>query len=319
MMMPVEKTIAIIGAGMAGLICARRLTDAGLDVTVFDKSRGPGGRLSTRRADGGTFDHGAQFFRARDPRLVAEVEAWQAAGAVGRWTGTFKGLAVDEPLWVGTPRMSALTRHLSGALKDLRLNTRVGSAEHTLGGWTLTDEAGQTLGTWSQLVVATPAPQAVPLLAGSPKLAEAADGAVMAPCWALMLGFDAPLNAGFEVAVIKEGPLSWIARDSSKPGRPDGERWIAHASVEWSQAHLEEERDTIVAQLRSAFAELVAHPEPTQVMAHRWRYARAIGPVGQGCLWDKAQRIGACGDWCLGPRVEAAWKSGRAMADAILG
>ena len=318
-MMPVEKTIAIIGAGMAGLTCARRLTEAGLEVTVFDKARGPGGRLSTRRSDVGTFDHGAQFFRARDPRFVAEVEAWQAVGALARWTGTFKGLAVDEPLWVGTPRMSALTRHLAGTLNDLRISTRIQTAEHTLGGWTLKNDAGETLGTWSQLVVATPAPQAVPLLAGSPALAKAADGAVMAPCWALMLAFDAPLNAGFEVAVLNDGPLSWIARDSSKPGRPDGERWIAHASPAWSQAHLEEAPDAIVHRLRTAFAEQIAHPAPTLEMAHRWRYARATGALGQACLWDKAQRIGACGDWCLGPRVEGAWKSGRAMADAILG
>ena len=319
MMLPVEKTIAVIGAGMAGLTCARRLTEAGLDVTVFEKARGPGGRLSTRRSDGGAFDHGAQFFRARDPRFIAEVEAWQRAGALARWPGQFKGLAVDEPLWVGTPRMSALTRHLAGTLTDLRVGVRVGAAQHTLGGWTLKDEAGDTLGTWSQLVVATPAPQATPLLVGSPALADAAGRAQMAPCWSMMLGFDAPLNAGFEVAVIKEGPLSWIARDSSKPGRSAGERWIVHATAEWSAAHLEESSEDIAARLRTAFAEHVAHPEPSTVMAHRWRYARVTIALDQACLWDKAQRIGACGDWCLGPRVEAAWKSGQAMADAILG
>lgn len=318
-MLPTDQSIAVIGAGMAGLICARRLTQAGLDVTVFDKARGPGGRLSTRRAEVGTFDHGAQFFRARDPRFIADVEAWRAAGAVDRWAGRFKGLAVDEPLWVGAPRMSAMTRHLAGGLKDLRLSTRVAEATHTLGGWTLDDDAGQTLGTWSHLVVATPAPQAVPLLGGSPALADAARQTEMAPCWALMLAFDTPLDVDFQVAVITDGPLSWIARDSSKPGRPDGERWIAHASPEWSQAHLEDDADAVAAQLRTAFAAQAAHPEPTQVMAHRWRYARVTRPVGQPCLWDKAQRIGACGDWCLGPRVEAAWKSGRAMADAILG
>ena len=76
---------AVIGAGIAGLSCARALAASGVHVTVFDKSRGSGGRMSTRRGEGWACDHGAQYFTARDPLFQAELARWQAAGVAARW------------------------------------------------------------------------------------------------------------------------------------------------------------------------------------------------------------------------------------------
>jgi len=56
-------------------------------------------------------------------------------------------------------------------------------------------------------------------------------------------------------------------------------------------------------------------PTPLTATAHRWRYARS-GAAGDGCLWNPNLRLGACGDWLIGPRVEAAWRSGRRLAAA---
>lgn len=309
--------VAVIGAGMAGLTCARRLHAAGARVTVFDKARGPGGRLSTRRHAHGQFDHGAQFFRARNPAFLQAVRAWQAAGVVAEWTGRVQGLDGDEPLYVGTPRMSALTRHLSAGLETC-WQTRIGQVERAPGGWMLETVDGEALGHWHQVIVATPAPQAVPLLAAAPGLAAFAASATLEPCWALMLGFDAPLDVDFDAKSLSDGPLSWIARNTSKPDRSAAECWVAHASPAWSTAHLEEERPAIVTQLRAAFADHVPHAEPTVQMAHRWRYARVAQPGGAPCRYDRNNGIGVCGDWCLGPRVEAAWLSGAAMATILL-
>ena len=114
--------IAIIGAGMAGLSCGLRLRDGGHEISVFDKGRGPGGRMSTRRIEHGNetfqFDHGAQYFTARDPAFVARVAEWDCGGHVARWP------AAKEDAWVGTPQMSARVRAMSETL-GLRFNCRI--------------------------------------------------------------------------------------------------------------------------------------------------------------------------------------------------
>ena len=77
--------IAVIGAGISGLSCSKNLHDGAFELSVYDKSRGPAGRMSTRRGDGWQCDHGAQYFTARDPGFRAEVARWQAAGVAGVW------------------------------------------------------------------------------------------------------------------------------------------------------------------------------------------------------------------------------------------
>jgi predicted NAD/FAD-dependent oxidoreductase len=80
--------VAIVGAGIAGLWLARRLAEAGHRVQVYEKARGPGGRVSTRRTERGHFDHGAQYFTARDPDFLRQLEDWVARGVVERWQGS---------------------------------------------------------------------------------------------------------------------------------------------------------------------------------------------------------------------------------------
>src|SRR5207253_7051296 len=114
--------IAIIGTGIAGLSAAQALRDTGYEVQLFDKSRGSGGRMSSKRSDAGALDMGAQYFTARDRRFVIEVQRWQANGWVAVWLpqlynfhGGQLSPSPDEQIrWVGTPRMSAITRALIG-------------------------------------------------------------------------------------------------------------------------------------------------------------------------------------------------------------
>lgn len=315
--------VAVIGAGIAGLTCARALDAAGARVVVFDKARGPGGRISTRRGDGWAFDHGAQYFTVREPAFGAVVEGWKAAGVVDEWRGRFGrfvGRFVAEtpplPRWVGVPRMSAITRALCDGL-ELRAGARVTGVARDGAGWAVRCEGGAVAG-FDRVVVATPAPQAVPLLGAAPSIAAAAGAAKMSATWAVMLRFADRLPLPFDAVDVSASPIAWAARDSSKPGRGEAECWVLHATADWAAAHLEDDFGAVAAALAGAFEGLCAGYAPVEAMAHRWRYALVRDAVGPAAHWDAAAGIGACGDWCVGARVDSAWRSGAAMAAAVL-
>ncbi|MFT4976407.1 MAG: renalase [Myxococcota bacterium] len=320
--------VAIIGAGMAGLACAQALTAAGRAVQIFEKSRGPGGRMSTRRSGPRRYDHGAQYFTARDPGFGRVVARWEAEGLVAAWEGRLATLRrgqltphiAKHPRYVGVPRMSALTRHLC---MDLPLHTGVRVArvaEVAGGGLELRDEHDAALGRFDQVVVATPAAQAVPLLEAAPALAAAAEAGVMEPCLAAMVTVAAPIALPVDGAWVEDSPLAWIARGASRPGRPEADSWVLQASHAWSRQHLEDALDDIAQALWEALGEAAgASPgERTEAMGHRWRHAIPRGPYPDGPLLDRTVGLGACGDWCVGPRVEAAWLSGQGLARAII-
>lgn len=306
--------IAIVGAGMAGLACGEALRDAGHEVVLFDKGRGPGGRMSTRRLAAGAtmlrFDHGAQYFTARDAGFAARVAEWAAAGQAARW------LAAGADAWVGVPGMNAPVRAMAAGL-DVRWATRIDALAFA-DGWRLTGEGVDAAG-FDAVVVAVPAEQAAPLIAAhAPGIAAQAAAVRSAPCWTAMAAFAAPV-ASADDCFRDAGIVGWAARDSAKPGRSGPESWVIQATPEWSQRHLEAAAGTVERALLAALAERIGAPLPPAIAtaAHRWRYARS-GALGEGVQWDGRCGLGACGDWLIGPRVEAAWLSGRRLAAAML-
>ena len=321
--------IAVIGAGMAGLACASALQAAGYTASVFEKSRGPSGRMSTRRDEAWQCDHGAQYFTARDPLFRAEVARWQHAGVAAIWAPRMQVLggasdhrtdpAVER--FVGTPRMSAPGRLLADAL-TLTTQATIQKLVRQADGWQLfSAEQGGMRERFDAAVLAVPAPQAVPLLTPlAPQLASLAASANMRGCWALMLHFMRPVGLPFDAAFVNDGPLRWIARDSSKPGRtPQAgqETWLLHASPEWSEAHLEEDGNSIAESLISAFVQL-GGGAPDGWTAHRWRYADTHPVLQQRFAWDGEQRLGLCGDWLNGGKVQGAWLSGTQLAQEVV-
>lgn len=318
-------TFAVIGAGIAGLSCATVLQAAGATVRLFDKSAAASGRMSTRRGDGWQCDHGAQYFTAGDPAFRAEVTRWQDAGVAAPWSPRLhaRGTAPAQDLqpaparFVGVPRMTAPARLLAASLAVSAKTTLNGIRRET-NGWQLSSlEHGALDGHFDAVLLAVPAPQAVPLLRQpAPALADLAGTAVMRGCWALMARFAAPLELQFDAAEVAHGPLAWAARDGSKPGRGAAETWALHARADWSEAHLEDDAATVAAVLLQAFGELGA-PTPQAWTAHRWRYAFSE-PLGDGCAWRADLGLGLCGDWLNGGNVQGAWLSGRQLAHEAL-
>lgn len=329
--------IAVIGAGLAGLGCARALQQAGLDVTVFEKSRGLGGRMSTRRTDRWQCDHGAQYFTARSAEFRQEVEHWIQAGAAAEWQATVISIGerpadLPEPgqsetrRFVGTPGMSAPARLMAEGLNIMN-QCRVQTLQRHNGGWQLGFQqanGADATAHFDWVVCAIPAPQASELLAPiEPGLCTEIRGYGMQPCWAVMLICDKPLRTSFDAAFVNQSALCWIARDTSKPMRNGSECWLLHASEQWSLDNLEQTAEQVAKDLLSEFVHLpgieLNLSDVTQTSAHRWRYARNGDVPGTPVSRIEADlQLGICGDWLNGGRVEGAWHSGRHLAQSIL-
>jgi photolyase PhrII len=332
--------VAVIGAGIAGAACARTLAEHGVEVVVFEKSRGPGGRMSTRRGEAGEFDHGAQYFTARDERFARRVGSWCHDGVAAEWKGGFARICADgvKPLtpplrFVAMPRMNAVCASLlSHRGVTLRAETPVASIARAGRGWMLSIGAAgsSTESVPFDLVLSTaPAAQTAALFAApAPALAECAAHAVMRPVWALMWASHARVELPFDHAEIDgdsgEDALAWVSRISSKPGRAqDADRWAILARPEWSAAHLERSTEETAVLLSHAFTRLcatlaVAPPEPFHAVAHRWRLGLAREERGAGAAFDARLCLGFAGDWTRGSRVEDAYLAGVALAGRAL-
>lgn len=318
--------IAILGAGLAGISAARALIARGHDVTIFDKGRGPGGRLATRRAEAEgrklQFDHGAQYLRAEGAGFAAALVEAKAAP----WP--------DATRRVGVPSMSAVPRALLGAVPCVA-SRHVGQIAGSPGAWMLRHwdvrvvRPGQPLpgvapeeaGPFDAVLLTMPATQARAVLGQqAPSLSDAMGAIRYAPCWTVMASFAKRLSLPDTIRPEAHA-IGWAARDSAKPGRDAAqENWVIQAGPAWTRAHLELPEEAIAQPLLAALANVSATllPSPFMAVAHRWRYSLLEAPLGEPCLWDDAERIGYASDGCIGGRAEAAWDSGAALAAKVL-
>lgn len=290
-------------------------------VTVLEKSRAAGGRAATRRHGDVHFDHGAQYFTHRDPRLAPFMTQWEREGVIAPWHARVVAVTdgVATPVsdattrWVAVPGMRALGAHLAHGV-DVRYDTTVRGLARDGRSWQCLDEKSETHGPFEQVLVAVPAPQAHALLAPhAPSFAHPLAAVRMQPCIALMVELRARPSVPWDAAFVNQHPvLSWVARNASKPGRSaDHECWVVHATAAWSSAHLEQDPSSLVPPLLDAFAELLGAPiDATHATAHRWRYAIPEAGSGAEAWFDATLGLGVAGDWCVGGRVEGALASG---------
>lgn len=304
-----SSSVAVIGAGMAGLSCARRLAGGGCRVTVVDKSGDIGGRLATRRRGDMRWNHGAPAVDARDPAFLALLDDLaEVHGAARAGVG-------NRHCFYGQPDMRELLRPLARQL-DVRTGRRVQRLDRTGGGWWLTPAAGaRGLGPFDAVVLTLPAPQALALLQASDIVVPDALPAVrLAPCWALLLGY-----RRVPPGLTGLAPGGAIAQVTGARAARQG-TWVAHADAGWSEARLEWDQDAVALELFVESGRVLGRdlPVPDYLAAHRWRFARVVRPLGRDCLWLDELNVGLAGDWCPGGDAEGAFLSGAALAGQLL-
>ncbi len=306
--------IAIVGAGMAGLACATELSRSGVDLHLFDKGRGVGGRMASRlvqtRLGDTVFDMGAQYFTAHSDDFRAAVKEWASAGFVSPW------LDAGENALVGTPTMNAPLKKMAAEL-PVRWSTKIEGLQRNSSKWSVHGVDFQE-SDFDIVITALPAEQCAALLnRPAPDLADFATKVASEPCWTLMVVFAERLQVVANV-LRDSGSISWASRNSAKPGRSGAESWVIHATPAWSISHLDSNQETVADKLLEALSRAldIAVPEVVASQAHRWLFARS-GKAGTAHLWSAGRGLGVCGDWLLGPRIESAWLSGFTLAQAV--
>lgn len=319
------KKIAIVGAGLSGLVLARQLRDV-TDVTLFEKSRGVGGRMATRYADDYEFDHGAQFFTARTRAFREFLRPLINDGIVANWRARFaqvtrhetqevRDWGDDRPHFVGTPRMNAVGKYLSQGI-EVQTKTQVVQIMREDGQWFLTDDAGTRHGGFDWLVLTAPAPQTAKLAERFPGLTDICVQHDMRACFALMLGFARPLDLPWQAALVRDADISWISVNSSKPGRSSPFTLLVHSTNDWANAHLEDPTESVCEHMldeASAVTGLDLRVAEYHHV-HRWRYANIDRQGGPRFYIDNQEQLAACGDWFVRGRIEAAFNSACALA-----
>lgn len=325
---------AIVGAGVAGLACARELVARGVRVTVFERGSALGGRLASVRIEGAAADAGAQYLTVQGEPFAREVGRWVAANLVRTWNADLADLSKGQgamvapggACFVGVPAMASIADYLARDI-DVVLDAKVGRIAHGSTEWYLFDPGDRQLGIagFDGVVLAIPSIDALPLVRTESDFAGRLEGIRWDACWSAILALSRHSGIEFDGAFINDDPiLAWAARDSSKPMRELGdgvaERWLLQARSTWSNSYLNLGSDDAARWMQRAFAARLARPlAQKSCIAVRWRNATPADPLREGFLWDAGRAIGLAGDWCGGARVESAYLSGVGLAQAITG
>jgi len=320
-----RPSVAVIGAGVSGMACARLLAAHGYPVTVFEKEKEVGGRSSILQNNTDTYDHGCQYFLARDKRFDRHVKMFLEKGVVATWPvrlasclhGVVHQVEEDTDLYVGVPGMNAIASYLSRGV-DLRQDTIVSTVKRVGQSWKLI--AGGKRETFDVVVVSAPAEQTAQLLHGFPAIADVAAKVKTRPCLSVAVGFEHILNVSFDAAHFSSCPIMWASNNRTKPGRPHNEIWTIQATTKWSEEHFSSPDDMIAKILLSSFFESsgITPVVPKFTRTHKWFYGLTEEPLKKEHVWDKDTWLGACGDWCHNGRVEGAFLSGISMAENII-
>ncbi len=313
--------VVVIGAGMAGLVAARELQREGLQVVVFDKGRGTGGRLATRRIDGATFDHGAQGFSIGHTEFAEGIVPRHLVGSLIPWPETPTGANPDPNRWRGNPTMSAIARHLAQGI-DVHLETTITALYPEAHHWGVQTSAGKRVSAAS-VVLTTPVPQALAVIdaGGLPVASELRSrlGAIdYNRCLAVLAILEGPSRIPPPGGVAPGNePLAWIT-DNVLKGISAQPAITLHATPRFSLEHWDQDRSATGRTLLEAAAPwLGSRVKSFQV--HGWRYS-------QPTVTDEARcRVVAthpflvlAGDAFGIGGVEGAALSGAAAAETLL-
>ena len=317
------KKIAIIGAGISGLTVARKLQDQGCHIDIFDKGRGVGGRMSSRRTNWGYLDHGCQYLTVKHPlwanflQAYEEiVELWQ--GRFAQWQdGIFTLVEVENSRYVPQIAMKNLCQTIAQGL-NVKLKTRIIDLAKNIT-WTLTDEEGNKYSDYNLVIVTAPPAQTEDLLHQHSSIAQEIKDIKMLPCYSMMLTLENDIELPFDGIELQHPVLGWIANNNSKPLRGEKKSLVIQSNFTWAKEHLESDLADVTQILKENTKKIlnISLEKCLYESLHLWRYAIPEQTNEKGYYFDEENAVAVCGDWCLKGKVESAFLSANLLATTL--
>ena len=319
--------IAIIGAGISGLNLARLLSDVA-EIVVFEKSDKLCGRMATHQSNGFSFDHGAQFFTAKNSAFKSLVKEMEANAVVAQWHARFVELEPinkdsqrtwdsEFPHYVGIPAMNSIGQYLAKDL-DVRFNQLITGIRRVESSW-IVETSESEHGPFDWVVVTIPAAQAFDILPEMfyPKIHF--QDVTMQPCFALMLGYEQPKPFYWDAAFVSKSILSWVSVNSSKPNRGELFTIVAMSKNDWAHENFEREESSVMAEMLTELERIseMKLDDAVYIKLKRWKYANAFRKDEPLELIDYEAQLACCGDWCISGKIESAFMSSLVLAQKL--
>lgn len=308
-----KKDIAIIGAGLSAAVLSHELLKAGHTVTVYEKSRGTGGRMASCRLGKHSANLGTPYINAKSDEFKHWLSRQEGILTKDLTVSDFSSITSgQQQVFVHPDRLSMLTRGLfKGA--TLITQSRVGYIWPETQRVILRDTQGSLLSNHDAAVVTAPPKQAEPLLEAVPRFARIAEATEASVCWVQVIEVD-KTEVNTDLFTGEHPVLSRMVKQGCFQ---DSEIWFIEANSQWSKDHQDTPSEEVREALLMSFQQVLnTSVSVRESRTHRWLYSRIINPE-HSVLWSEDNSIGACGDWLGNGELEGAWKSAVSLAAAL--
>jgi predicted NAD/FAD-dependent oxidoreductase len=323
-----NKKIAVIGAGLAGITFAYTMKDK-FNVKIFEKSRGVGGRMSTRKETPYIFDHGAQFFKIKtnecknffSPLFAQEIiQPWsfKLAYFEGNHLREIKIIKNADKFYVGVPNMDSILKYISRDC-NVVLETKIKKIKRKNGKWEFYDQNEKSHGIYDWVILTLPAEQSLNLISNKISFYPYLEKIKMKGCYSLMVGINKSLQLDFDAAFIEKKDIAWLALNDSKPSRMKTRCLLINSSYEYATKNINTPKDKVLEYLLNISSNLINYNlfKSSFIKLHQWRYAEAECSPKENYFIDHENKIAICGDWLVNSRVEGAFLSANELSKEI--
>ena len=315
------KKIAVVGTGLSALSLAHHLPS--LDITFFEKSWRPGGRISTRKHGEYAFDHGAHYLKT-DHGMIGLNEFLEKIDAIKILKGPFcRNISQNSPIEekeiiVGKEGNESIPLKFHKHLHYPTIfSTKITSIENTNQEYYL--KAGEEkFGPFDYVFCAMPFEQSKNLL---DKFVDYSDipNIEFDAIWTIMLAFNKRLGAPFQFGYHLTPEISFLMNQNFKHEYFNEECWVINMRADWTKQYYNIENyvleDYVVSQIKKSFQ---SDADAIFKKSHRWKYSYTKKSLNdynsKNFIKSIDNRLYAFGDWCEGPSIQDAWLSGKKLA-----
>lgn len=324
-----KKSIAVIGSGLSGITVAS-IVKKKFHIDIFEKSRGVGGRMSTRKEPPFVFDHGAQFFKIKTFDFMNFISELLTEKIIQPWNfklayfskndlKKIKVVRKKDNFFVGVPNMDSIVKYLS-INNNVILNTKIEKIIKVNNRWYLYDQSKKKYGQYDWVILSLPAKQSLDLITKNVSFYSAIEKIKMKSCFSLMVGINESLNLNYDAALIEDNDIAWFAINNSKPGRTKKNSLLINSSYDYAAKNINLPKDKVLKHLLDIISDLIKHKfsNTSFKKLHQWKYVEAENPPNDNYFIDYNEKIAVCGDWFIDSRVEGAFTSANELSKEIL-